>query len=406
MRLPLATHTKPSNRFKHAVVTLWFTVALSACQNTPPVVAFNTETPTHSKQVLPEFNSALFSTKDVITIDEITRLDENQITAFLNFYNDPKFALTPTHTRVATYLGILLDQFTYSDKTYTAQQTLDNLTGNCLSLTVLSTALAELVDVDIHFQLLEENPVYSINRNLLVTSDHLRAVLKAKPIQSDSESTSRVSYTRIDYFDTNGLSFVDKISVNTQFSFFYSNLAIEYLAANNINTAYSYAKKALDINSNNASALNTMGILHRKRGDLVSAEQLYEFGARYYSKAPLFIRNYAHLLASQDREIDLSDLVSINTQSSASHPWQWVRAGKKAFSNGHYNDALAYYQKALRVAPDIPQIHLFAGQASFAAGHEIQSKQHFSKAYSLSKDPLEQYNYKRKLLALKARLSH
>lgn len=351
---------------------------------------------------LPEFNDALFTLEEVLDFDQITRLNNTQKDAFLKFFNDPKFALTAPSTRVATYLGLLIDQFTYSDKTFTAQQTLDNLRGNCLSLTVLSTALAELVNVDIHFQLLDQNPVYSINNNLLVSSDHLRAVLKSYPKKQNNELMGRVSYIRIDYFDTDGLSFVNDITVKTQKSLFYSNLAIEKLADQKIDSAYSYAKEALDIYPENASALNTMGILHRNRGDVATAESLYEFGARYYSKAPVFIRNYKNLLASQGRDFDLQNVLPIG---QGSHPWGWVRAGKAAFNDGEYDEAVRYYKEALAIAPDIHQVYLFAGQASLAAGKKEQSKKFIIEAYKLSNGVEEQQQYKRKLLALKGRLN-
>lgn len=354
--------------------------------------------------LMPSFNESLFKTSPIIDVDQITHLNQAQQEAFLRFYNDPKFALTPPHARVASYLGLLVDQFTYSEKTFTAQQTLDNLAGNCLSLTMLSTALAELVGVEIHYQLLDQNPIFSINEKLLVTTDHLRAVLKSTPKVVNGELSSRISFTRIDYFNTSGLSYVDNVSVQNQKSLYYSNLAIENLTNKDINTAYAYAKKALDIYPDNVSALNTMGILHRQRGDAVTAEKLYEFGALNYAKAPVFLGNYKSLLASQGRDAEINTfLVAAKQKSGVTHPWEWVRAGKVAFSNGEYTDAVSYYKKALAIAPDIPEVHAYAGQASFAAGKEFQSKKFFIDAYKLSKGTDDQLIYKKKLLALKGR---
>ena len=88
-----------------------------------------------------------------------------------------------------------------------------------------------------------------------------------------------------------------------------------------------------------------------------------------------------------------------------SHPWEWVRAGKAAFNGGEYDEAVAYYEEALAIAPDIHQVYLFAGQASLAAGKRAQSKQFFIDAYKLSNDAEEKTQYKRKLLALKGRMN-
>lgn len=355
----------------------------------------------HGFETLPAFNPALFEPKEVIDFSQITKLTDDQKQDFLRFFHNPKFKLTSPDSRVATYLGLVLDQFTYSINTNTAQETLSSLSGNCLSLTILSTVFAELAGVDIHFQLLDQNPVFSINKNLLVTSDHLRAVLQSSSETADGTWSNQVSYTRIDYFDTAGLVYVDAISLQTQQSLFYSNLAIEYLSENDLDSAFSYARHALKVDINNASALNTIGILHNKRGDTATAEKVYQYGALNYSKAPIFLRNYKNLLEQQGRDLDLYFSLAESNLNDQTHPWEWVRAGQKAYNSGNYKDAESYYEKAIELVPDVPEVYAFAGRASLATGNKYKSKKYFLKAYKLSEHTEGEQLYKGKLLALK-----
>jgi tetratricopeptide (TPR) repeat protein len=350
-----------------------------------------------SDVLLPAFNQRLFEPSTVISEKQVFHLTEAQQADFFKFFNNPKFAATPRHVRVATYMGLILDQFSFSDKTLTTRQSLASKSGNCLSLTVLTTAFAELAGVDVTYQLLDQNPIYSIDQGLLVTSDHLRAVLKSEPIEGGTFSS--VSRVRIDYYQTDGLSYVDNISSNHQRSLFYSNLAVEKLVSDDVDSAYAHALRALDIYKDNASALNTMGIVHRKRGDLVKAEEIYLHGAKYFNKGPTFIGNYTSLLNSQDRDVDLSKLSRSEFSTVADHPWQWVRAGKKSFDNGDYGKAVSFYQHALQLAPDLHQVYLLAGDASYAKGNMAESQQYIVQALRVARETLDRSSYKRKLEA-------
>lgn len=344
------------------------------------------------------FNHALFDQTRVIEVGEVTRLNDQQKREFFEFYNDPKFALTEKHLRVATYLGLLLDQFTYSEKTYTAQQVIDAKGGNCLSLTMLTTAFARLVDVDIKYQLLEQNPTYSIDNNVLVTSDHLRAVLTVAKTQSGRLNT--VSRIRIDYFDTDGYSYIDNISVPTQLSMFYSNIAAEQLVASNYDSAYAHAHQALKLDPNNASALNTIGLAHHKKGDEVGAERVFKFGLRSLSDDAIFVNNYANLLRRQKRDEELSVLLKSAGQRRK-HPWKWVQEGEAEYEHGNYRHALQHYQRAISLAPDLHQLYFLAGRASYAAGNKIASQNFLNKALALANDMGSKKAYKRKLSAFK-----
>jgi tetratricopeptide (TPR) repeat protein len=346
---------------------------------------------------LPAFNQRLFEPPTVISDEEIFHLSQEQRADFFQFLNDPKFVSTPRHVRVATYMGLILDQFTFSDKTLTTRQSLASKSGNCLSLTVLTTAFAELAGVDVAYQLLDQNPIYSIDRGLLVTSDHLRAVLRSQP--TAGESFSSVSRVRIDYYQTDGLSYIDNISTNYQRSLFYSNLAVGNLFNDDIDSAYAYAARALDIYKSNASALVTMGIVHRKRGDLAKAEEIYLHGAKYFDKAPTFIGNYVALLNSQNRDVDLNQLVRVGSSKVQDHPWQWIRAGKKSFNSGDYDKAISFYEHALDLAPDLHQVYLLAGDASYANGNKKESRQYLVQALSVANQMSDRSEYKRKLEA-------
>lgn len=67
--------------------------------------------------------------------------------------------------------------------------------------------------------------------------------------------------------------------------------------------AFAYARKALSVDQQNASAFNTLAILYRRIGGVTKAESIYQAqitsGTR---QRPLFYRNYLVLLVGVVRE--------------------------------------------------------------------------------------------------------
>ena len=85
----------------------------------------------------------------MLSIDSAHALTARQQEDFLAFYRDPRIAHVPAHKRVYNFLEKVTNNFTYQDGTFTAAVTFDQRRGNCMSLAVLTTALAKPVDVPV-----------------------------------------------------------------------------------------------------------------------------------------------------------------------------------------------------------------------------------------------------------------
>ena len=368
-------------------------LGLSACSSGLKTVSID-----HAGSIelgLPDFNDGLFETKPVISEADISSLTPEQEAHFLNFFNQAKFSKSLPNERVASYMGIILDQFTFSDETLTAKQAMESKSGNCLSLTILTGAFAKLADVKVGYQLLDKNPVFTIEDDLLVTSDHLRAVLISESATDQPFPTK--SFIRIDYFNTDGYSYVDNINPGFQLSLFYSNVAVEHLRSGDISSAFAYAKHALSIYPLNPSALNTIGISHRYREDLVKAEEIYLYGAKNYDKSPTFLRNYLSLLINQRGDIDWDTLERNALSLDQSNPWTWVQAGNVAYSQAEFARASDFYNKALNLEPSLHQLYFLASRANHAAGNMSEAYSLMSNAMSIAKDESSGKRYKAKL---------
>ena len=99
---------------------------------------------------------------------DIHALNPEQTAAFLSYFNSEDTYHTEPHKRVADYLKTIAGNFRYKRKTLTAEQVLTEKHGNCLSLAILTTALAEVAGVQVEYQLVESDPVFSFSDNAVV----------------------------------------------------------------------------------------------------------------------------------------------------------------------------------------------------------------------------------------------
>lgn len=349
--------------------------------------------------VFPAFNESLFeASQEIVSVEEITALSDEVKTDFFNYYNKRELASYSDVHRVSSYIGLLMDQFTYSQKTYTAQETIDNLGGNCLSLTILTTAIARLAGVEVSYDLLNNNPTYALDQDMLVTSDHMRAVLNSGWKDANDTLFKVRGRITIDYFDTEGMMFAQNISPVYQLSLYYSNKAVDLMLNKRYVEAFAYANKATSIYPNNDSALNSIAILHSRLGDPETAESIYEYGlVEELNQAPVFYRNYAGMLRSQERMADIAKLEKLYSRVKENHPLEWIRAGKKAHREGKYELAIRHFNKALEITPELTGIHLLSARANLALGRLDEIDESLHQALDNAQTEGESMVYQRKL---------
>jgi len=168
-----------------------------------------------------------------------------------------------------------LDQFNYYSDTYTATDSLLENKGNCLSPAILTKALADLVDVEVGYQLVETAPVFKKEGNIILSSQHIRTMLFS-PDTSDSNGwvlfRGRII---VDYFPTYSSHILREVDEDEFTSMYYTNKAAESMLRQDNNLTYWYLNKALKLKPTHSIAINMMALLHQKVGYPDYAERLF-----------------------------------------------------------------------------------------------------------------------------------
>lgn len=342
------------------------------------------------------------------TSEALFTLTEAQQKHFLDYFDDPRYADVRPHQRLFDYLENRLTGFRYYGATRTAADALSSGEGNCLSLAILTTALARLADIPIEYRRLSDEPVYERQSNVVLVADHVRSVLfdpDYLPGQ-DAEPHTPQSLV-IDYFpDRRRSKTGGKVSGPTLQSMFYTNLAGEAMASQQNRKVFWLLKAALRDDPDNIGAFNSLAVLHRRMGNDRTAESVYRYALDRYGDSPNLLSNYRNLLLAQGRQAEVADLDRRLALLPTHNPYDLIELGNYAFLNGRPQQALDLYSRALDQAPYLHEAYWRQAVVYQSLGQREKAENLLLTASTLAGRTQDKHLYQAKLLSVREPVSH
>jgi Flp pilus assembly protein TadD len=351
---------------------------------------------------MPALNHALFAeSAGLPSTEQLFELAPEQAEAFLAFYHAESRNDVPEHHRLRDYLESRLWGFDYRDQTLLASDALTAGEGNCMSLAMLTFALAKLVGLEIEVQRVNSEPVYDRDAGVTLSSDHVRTeVFQPKQPVSADRIVFRPASVIIDYFPTQRGVAGEKLDETEFFAMFYRNLAVEALTAGEQQRAFGLTRLALDQWEDQPDALNLLAIMHRRAGDTVRADALYDYARAKHPQRVDLLNNHAMLLQSIGREDHASELKQRIEQLRDPNPYRWLDLGMAAWKRGDDREAMQLYQRASDIAPYLHEPYWYLAMLYFEQGRKDSARQALETAASLSHrgDDRRRYEAKRQAL--------
>ncbi|MCK8043890.1 hypothetical protein MSG37_03255 [Shewanella sp. 1CM18E] len=307
------------------------------------------------------------------------------------------------HEWLANYINADDGGFKYADNvTRTASETFNDREGNCLSLVVLTAALAEVVDVKVEFQDIGIPPIWDRQGGFYLVNGHINLVLL--PQEKDNVFNLSTRSIQIDFLPERAMQGYNKQRVNksTVISMFYNNLAAEALVAGDYDKTYSLLKLALNEQSHFLPALNTLAVLYRYKRMNHEAEALYRYALTVSPEDMNALNNYAIMLAAQDRLEEWADVHRVLELARIRNPYYYYGMAQQAYLDRQYQDALAWYKRAIAKADYRHEFYFGLSRTYWVTGDEKRAQQNLQKALSLTKDDRNKQRYQSKLQAMRS----
>lgn len=366
-------------------------VLLSGCQTKSPPANMVVSMPAMDQNLLP-FQEPLPS------LDSWFDLSTEQQQHFLSFFHNPDFAHHSPAQRLSLYLHNKLVTFHYLGENLSASEALRENKGNCLTLAVVTTALARLVNIDLGYQLMSSQPVINVKNGVWLSSDHVRTLLY-KPAEPGAPLLERGAIV-VDYFpDAQDIS--GPTLPETRFhAMIFNNLAADAFIARQNPKAYALAIAALQQDPGYVPAVNLLALALKRAGALDQAQSWFHYGTHLADPNLSLLANYRDFMKTRG---DLQAALHIEQQIESAHfgnPFADLVLALEAYHHRNYQKAQRYYQRVLRQAPHLQKAYLALLDLYLQEGQYQQARQVAETAIQYAYEPGLQSFYQAKLAAL------
>jgi Tfp pilus assembly protein PilF len=288
-----------------------------------------------------------------------------------------------------------------TELTRTAAEAFEARAGNCLSLVLMTAALAKQLKLPVTYQTLVGEASWGRSGDLAFAIGHVnitvakRLVDRVQGLTEDTQLQLSFGVSPVG----NG-SRMRPVGEQTILAMFMNNRAAESLARGDIGNAYAYAREAVVQDPLFAGAYNTLGIIYQRHGLTAKSEQAYRYALDLDAASRPALSNLAGLVASQQRHGEAAALRARLARLEGEPPFKYYDLGRAAIRAGDYRSARDHLLREIERDPTYHEYHYWLAVALVGLGDTEQARQHLTQAMNHSTTRRDQAIYSAKLQRL------
>jgi Tfp pilus assembly protein PilF len=287
--------------------------------------------------------------------------------------------------------------------TRTAAQAFESRSGNCLSLVILTAALAGELGLQVHFQEVLTDEVWSRQAGLYVASGHVNVTL-GKPVLGEPRGYDPGRLLTIDFLppaEAQALR-TRPLAEQTVLAMFMNNRAAEALADRDLDQAYAWARAAIVQDPGFLSAYNTLAVVYLRHGQAQAAEASLRHLLGMAPAHTQGLNNLVLALRAQGRQAEAQATANTLRKLEGVAPFEFYNLGMAALQAGDAHTARDWFHKELARDPDYHEFHFALAQAEWKLGHDDVARRELALAAQNSPQPATHDLYAAKLVRLQA----
>ncbi|MEN8154368.1 MAG: tetratricopeptide repeat protein [Acidobacteriota bacterium] len=314
--------------------------------------------------------------------DEMKDFAENNLSGIIGQREKLIKLISSLHDR--TKLG-----FKYSNlRTYTAEETFKNRSGNCLSYTAMFIVLARHAGLSANFQEVFDFSDWSRKDNVMVFSRHMNAIVKIddKKVEVDFryQSENRFLYRMV-------------VSDKRAEAHYYNNLGAEALMLKKYKLAESLFNRGIGNDRKFSLVWSNLGVLYQHINKIKLAEKTYNKAIKLDKTNYSAKLNLSNLYIETGRNLKGKQLQNNIKRYLKKNPYYHFSLGKIAYEKGLFEEAKKHYKRAIRRDSKVPEFFVQLGAVFFKLGNKKFAERYIKKAAKLARSPSELELYKKKL---------
>ena len=279
--------------------------------------------------------------------------------------------------------------FEYSGlKTFTAEETFDKRTGNCLSYTTMFIAMARYAGLIAKFQEVSDFSDWNRQGNLIVFSSHINSVVEigARVYEVDFQYRSEKKFWNRKIIDD------DRAEAH-----YFNNIGSEALLRGDLSSAEEYLGRSIEIDNSFSFAWTNFGVLLKNRGRVKEAVD-------YFSKAIILDKhnhtakhNLAGLYESQG---DLEKARKLKEQIRKvlnKNPYYHFNLGVMEYNLNNFSASITHFKRAIKKDPKKPEFYVRISAAYYKLGNLKMSRKYLEKGQKYVASDKDKERYRKKL---------
>lgn len=330
---------------------------------------------------------------------------------YLRDHIEPKVAAQGRHAALveALYTKSALQLRYDATMTRNAAEAFEARAGNCLSLVVMTSAFAKALGLNVSYQRVVVDDTLDRRDDIYMAIGHVNLTLSRSRADEMGygfrTGRQRVEPDRmtIDFLPQEDLRAVRTRTVDeaTIVGMYLNNRAVELLALGEVEDAYWWAREAVLRSPDPLAAINTLGVVYTRHGDLEAAERALR---RVLAREPantLAMSNLVGVLARAGRTAESQALAATLARLDPEPPFFWFIRGRDAMRNGDYATARRAFAREVAREPQYHEFHYWLAAALAALGEDARAHEELARALASSTTQLDRKRYAAKLEKLR-----
>ena len=333
--------------------------------------------------------------EDIFAVnDEMRRYLGTEVSSKLNELGRAKGLYAALYTR--SLLRIDYD----ATVTRNAAETFALRSGNCLSLAIMTAALAKELGLKVNYQNVIAEDLWTRTGGLYFTSRHVNVTLGRRGTDPKSRF-QEANLLTIDFMPVGQLQrqMASSIPEHTVVAMFMNNRAAEMLAEGHVDESYWWARESARQDPAFLSAYNTLGVIYRRHGHPGAAEAVLRHVLAAEPDNTHAMANLALVYGDQGREAERDALTKRLAAIQPHPPFHFFERGITAMKRGDFAAARDLFQREVDRDPGYHEFQFWLAASYAGLGDVQRARRHLRLAIEAS-PPREHDIYAAKLSRL------
>jgi protein O-mannosyl-transferase len=194
------------------------------------------------------------------------------------------------------------------------------------------------------------------------------------------------SYVQTAYWQNSVSIWTHTLAYTSQSPVAHCNLGIALAAKGKLEEAVQHFNQALQLNPDDAKALNNLGKVLTTQGKFNEAMQHFERVLQLNPNDAKALNNSGVTLAFQGKPNEAMQYYERALQLKPDYAEAHYNWGNALTAQGKLDEAVQHYQRALQINPDFPEVHCNLGLVLTRQGKLDEAVQHYQRALQLKPD--------------------